>query len=166
METLDSKILYHRAFCFSTSAGIAPNVLPNGLLSAVYLFLDDIREPEHAFDYTNQKMFIEQQWQVVRNYNEFVAWIENNGLPHFISFDHDLADSHYTPEPLWTDYEKSKEWQDAQVHTEKTGYECAKWLIDYCIKNGLKCPEYYCHSMNPVGNDKIVGLLRSFSNSR
>ncbi len=146
----------------STSASLEQN----GMLSAVYLFLDDIREPEHAFDYTNQKMFIERQWHVVRNYNDFIAWIEKNGLPTFISFDHDLADSHYTPEPLWTDYEKSKEWQDAQVHAEKTGYECAKWLVDYCLKNGLKCPEYYCHSMNPVGKDKIVGLLRSFSNSR
>ena len=71
----------------------------------------------------------------------------------------------FTPEHLWVDYDKSKEWQDAQVHIEKTGYECAKWLVDYCIKNGLKCPDYYCHSMNPVGKDKIVGLLGSFSNN-
>lgn len=138
----------------------------NPMLSAVYLFLDDIRHPHEAFEYTKQKMFIELQWQVVRNYNEFVNFIQINGLPKFISFDHDLADSHYTPEPLWTDYNASKEWQDKQVHNEKTGYECAKWLVDYCIDNNLKCPQYYCHSMNPVGKDKIVGLLRSFSNSR
>ena len=86
----------------------------NAMLSAVFLFLDDIREPEH----------------------------------------------------LWTDYDKSKEWQDAQVHKEKTGYECAIWLVDYCMDNNLKLPNYYCHSMNPVGKDKIVGLLQSFQNSR
>ena len=136
------------------------------LLSAVYLFLDDIREPSHTFEYTKQKMFVELEWQVVRNYNEFVNFIQLNGLPKFISFDHDLSDTHYTPEHLWTDYDKSKEWQDKQVHNEKTGYECAKWLVDYCIDNNLKCPQYYCHSMNPVGKDNIVGLLASFSNSR
>lgn len=135
-------------------------------VSGCFLFLDDIRHPEDAYEYTKQMMFFTNVWHVVRNYNEFVEWIEKNGLPAFISFDHDLADSHYTPEHLWVDYNKSKEWQDAQVHTEKTGYECAKWLVDYCLNNGLKCPQYYCHSMNPVGKDKIVGLLGSFSNSR
>jgi hypothetical protein len=30
------------------------------VLSAVFLFLDDIREPEHAFEYTKQEMFIKQ----------------------------------------------------------------------------------------------------------
>lgn len=138
----------------------------NHMLSAVYLFLDDIRLPVDAFEYTKQKMFVEKEWVIVRNYNEFFNWIQNNGLPIFISFDHDLADTHYTPEHLWTDYDKSKEWQEQQVHKEKTGYECAMWLVDYCIDNNLKCPEYFCHSMNPVGKDKIVGLLRSFQNSR
>ena len=126
------------------------------------IFLDDIREPEHAFDYTNEKMFLEKKWIVVRNYNEFVAHIESNGLPDFISFDHDLAHSHYTPEHLWSDYGASRKWQDEQVHEEKTGYECAKWLVDYCIVNNLKFPEYYCHSMNPVGKDNIVFIINLF----
>ena len=121
-------------------------VLPSPLLSDVYLFLDDIREPLQAFEYTKQYIFIQNEWEVVKNYNEFVNFIEVNGLPKFISFDHDLADTHYTPEPLWTDYNASKEWQDKQVHKEKTGYECAKWLVDYCIDSNLKCPDYYCHS--------------------
>lgn len=132
---------------------------------AVFLFLDDIREPEHAFEYTKQEMFLNQGWEVVRNFDEFKSHIEKNGLPNFISFDHDLADTHYTPEYLWTDYDKSKEWQE-QLQKEKTGYECAVWLVDYCIDNNLQLPKYYCHSMNPVGKDKIVGLLRSFQNSR
>jgi hypothetical protein len=131
-----------------------------------FLFLDDIREPEHAFAYTKQEMFLNEKWQVVRNFDEFKNFIESNGLPTFISFDHDLADTHYTPEYLWDDYDKSKEWQDEQIYTEKTGYECAKWLVDYCIDNELKLPKYYCHSMNPVGKDKIVGLLKSFQNSQ
>ncbi len=83
-----------------------------------YLFLDDIREPRDAFYYTKELMFNLKSWDVVRNYNEFVDWVELNGLPDFISFDHDLADSHYTPEHLWADYEKTKAWQDAQVHVE------------------------------------------------
>lgn len=127
-----------------------------------FLFLDDIREPEQAFKYTKEKMFIEKNWDVVRNYDEFVAYIETNGLPNFISFDHDLADTHYTPEEYWDDYEKSKVWQESQIHKEKTGYECAKWLVDYCMDNKLRCPDFYCHSMNPVGKDKIVGLLNPF----
>jgi hypothetical protein len=138
----------------------------NTVLSTVFLFLDDIREPEHAYEYTKQEIFLKQKWEVVRNFDEFKSYIEKNGMPFFISFDHDLADTHYTPKHLWSDYDKSKEWQDKQVHKEKTGYECAIWLVDYCMDNNLKLPSYYCHSMNPVGKDKIVGLLQSFQNSR
>jgi hypothetical protein len=129
-----------------------------------FLFLDDVRNPIHAFSYTKENMFIELNWEIVRNYNEFTDWIINNGLPLFISFDHDLADTHYTPQHLWDDYEKSKEWQESQNHKEKTGYDCAKWLVEYCMDNELTCPNFYCHSMNPVGKDKINGLLTSFKN--
>ena len=54
------------------------------LLSAVFLFLDDIREPEHAFEYTKQEMFLKQKWEVVRNFDEFKSHIEANGMPSFI----------------------------------------------------------------------------------
>lgn len=129
------------------------------------LFLDDVRVPKDAFEHTNQPIFLNHKWEIVRNYDEFIEWIINNGLPNFISFDHDLADSHYTPFHLWNDYEKSKEYQEAQIHQEKTGFECAKWLVEYCISNRLRCPEFFCHSMNPVGKDKINSLLNQFIKS-
>lgn len=141
------------------------NETKNDLLSC-FLFLDDMRDPEHSFEYTREEMFIKQKWEVVRNFDEFKKYIETNGMPVFISFDHDLAETHYTPEHLWDDYDKSKEWQDKQVHTEKTGYECAMWLVDFCIDNNLQLPNYYCHSKNPVGKDKIIGLLSSFKKSK
>ncbi len=128
----------------------------------VYLFLDDVRFPNETFTYTMQNLFLQKEWIVVRNYEEFTNFILENGLPHFISFDHDLADTHYTPQEYWSDYDKSKEWQEAQIHVEKTGYECAKWLVDYCLDFNLPCPGFFCHSMNPVGKDKILGLLQNF----
>ncbi|MFV7235165.1 cyclic-phosphate processing receiver domain-containing protein [Flavobacterium sp. ZB4R12] len=135
-------------------------------VSGRFLFLDDIRHPYDAFEHTKQTMFLQKKWEVVKNYNEFIKWITKNGLPELISFDHDLADIHYTSSHLLTNYEKSKGWQDAQVYTEKTGYDCAKWLIDYCLDNNLKCPKFYCHSMNPVGKDKINSILEQFSTYR
>lgn len=108
-----------------------------------FLFLDDIRFPFEVYEYTLQPLFLEEKWEIIRNYNGFVEWITKNGLPDFISFDHDLA--------------------DISFDTEKTGYECAKWLVDYCLDNNLACPKFYCHSMNPVGRDKINGLLMQFS---
>lgn len=98
----------------------------------------------------------------VLNYEQFVQWIEKFGLPDIISFDHDLADQHYTPEEYWDDYDKSKEYQDAQNYTEKTGLDCAKWLVDYCIDNKKKMPTFYVHSANPVGADNIRGLLNNY----
>ena len=132
------------------------------MITEKYLFLDDIRIPRDAFNYTCFIPFLKMEWDIVRNYTEFVDYIKTTGLLKFISFDHDLADTHYTPEHLWTDYYASKEWQDNQVHTEKTGYHCALWLVDFCVENNLSIPQFYCHSQNPVGKDKIIGLLENF----
>ncbi|WP_233592264.1 cyclic-phosphate processing receiver domain-containing protein [Flavobacterium sp. RSP15] len=131
-----------------------------------FLFLDDIRHPHDVYRYTQQTMFLQKKWEIVRSYIEFVQWITINGLPDFISFDHDLADMENTSPPPSVNNDQSKEWQDAQIHNEKTGYECAKWLVDYCLDNNLGCPKFYCHSMNPVGKDKINGLLNQFSTYR
>jgi hypothetical protein len=117
----------------------------NPALSSVFLFLDDIQDPKQVFDYTQKQIFITQKWEIVRSFEEFKSHIETNGLPAFISFDHDLADT-----------------QDQKVQKEKTGYDCAIWLFDHCITYKLKLPEYYCHSMNTVGKDKILWLFRSF----
>lgn len=115
------------------------------------LFLDDIRYPIEAYHYTKQDIFLRKDWHIVRNYEQFINWIIENGLPEMISFDHDLADEHY-----WNN--------DTKRFVEKTGYDCAKWLIDYCMDNKLDLPEFYCHSMNPVGKENIESLLKNFKN--
>ena len=128
------------------------------------LFLDDKRLPIDAFNeglYQNPvHLFIYEEWEVVKNYKEFTEWILENGIPEMISFDHDLADSHYTPKEYWTDYEKSKEWQDKQIHSEPTGAGCAIWLLMHCANNNLELPWYMIHSANPVVRDKIIKILK------
>ena len=104
------------------------------------LYLDDVRNPKT------------EGWTVVRNYEEFVKHIESNGLPEEVSFDHDLAEIYY-------DSEKGKE---IFTYHEKTGYDCAKWLCEYCWNNGLPIPTWNVHSANPVGRDNIISILTSF----
>lgn len=74
------------------------------------LFLDDIRIPKDAINLipsSFNKFYWENDWDVVKNYNEFVQYIEVNGVPEFVSFDHDLADFHYDFKP--EDYEGMSE---------------------------------------------------------
>ena len=104
------------------------------------LFLDDLRDPNLFLNDT-------KTWVVVRTYNQFVETITKQGLPNFISFDHDLADEHY--EGI-VDYDNYK---------EKTGYDCAKWLVEYCMKTNQSLPEWQVHSMNPVGRININMIL-------
>jgi hypothetical protein len=117
-----------------------------------YLFLDDIRDPIHAYGYTNFGLFLTKEWDIVRDYDKFVDYINTNGLPDFIAFDHDLGEIHYGIN-LWDDHTND---------TEKTGYDCAKFLINYCMDNNLKLPEFYVHSMNPVGKKNIIEILNNF----
>lgn len=121
------------------------------------LFLDDIRHPEDAYAYTHFTPFIKETWSIVRNYSEFVSIIKRRGLPSFIAFDHDLSDEHYNvPFDYWNDTSSE------DLRLEETGFDCAKWLINYCIDNNSELPNFYVHSMNPVGKKNIESLLFNY----
>ncbi len=111
------------------------------------LYLDDIRKP-------NSMIFDDGiPWVVVRSYDQFVKIINGNGMPSFISFDHDISIEHYSE----SDYSKVK---------EKTGFHCAQFLIEYCEQHNLPLPNYQVHSLNPVGKENIISLLESYKKSK
>lgn len=115
------------------------------------LFLDDLRLPKDAIglvpDAMNQ-FYWSNDWIIVRNFWEFCNYIQKFGLPDYVSFDHDLADEHYTQ-------------VDDSDYKEKTGYECAKWLVDFCFDNGKTLPDYMVHSANPTGKQNIISYLEN-----
>lgn len=93
------------------------------------IFLDDERFPSSKD---------KKDYNIVRNYEEFVDLINTFGLPKYISFDHDLGE-------------------------RETGYDCAKFLVEYCLDNNNKPNfEFYVHSQNPVGKENITKLLNNF----
>jgi hypothetical protein len=125
------------------------------------LWLDDLRNPFLDIEGRVPKEKGVIHW--VLNYRQFVDWIIKYGLPDIISFDHDLAEEHYTPEYFWDDYDESKKYQEWRGNTykEHTGEVCAKWLVDYCDGNNLDLPKCYVHSANPVGADFILNALKN-----
>lgn len=124
------------------------------------LWLDDYRNP------------MEGQWLVfspitledlkvfwVKSYKEFTDWITENGLPDAICFDHDLG-----LEVAFKARSKGMSKRKSRLlkKEEKTGYDAAKWLVDYCMDNDLKLPLYNTQSANPVGKENINRLLINF----
>lgn len=124
------------------------------------LFLDDFRHPYDCVAYMRDPMkYAKWNWVVVKNHEEFVKKIEEDGLPEFISFDHDLADEHYDN----TMYQGVEEYSKKYEHfKEKTGLDCAKWLTEHCMDTKQKLPDFEIHSMNPAGGENIRSLLLSF----
>lgn len=124
------------------------------------LFLDDKRNPVHCVTYMHLRIgrknpiYLENDWAICRNYKSFVTTIESMGLPEFVSFDHDLADEHYRDVLDFgvPDYDE---------YTEKTGYECAKWLVNYCMDHKIALPPYAVHSDNIVGAENIMSYLKN-----
>ena len=120
------------------------------------LFLDDKRNPIDCFGYTENAIYLMNDWLVVRNYDEFVKTVTQLGIPTVISFDHDLADFHYMHQDhLDEDY--------YDLCEEMTGYHCARWLIYYCIDNNLDIPRVvFIHTMNPTGRQNIKSLFTTY----
>lgn len=107
------------------------------------LWLDDWRDPFENPEWLNFSPIgkdVEVHW--VKSYAEFTDWITQNGLPTAICFDHDLG--------------------DIDDKTELTGYDCAKWLVRYCINYHKPLPVWKVISSNPVGREKIESWLSNF----
>lgn len=131
------------------------------------IYLDDIRTP------------LDKEWIVVRNYSEFITKVQDIGLENIseISLDHDLGDTamdeyYRNVRPNYKlDYDNIK---------EKTGYDCAKWLIEHYYQlnpdfldmqrfvkktKEFKFPKVTSHSANPIGASNIIGYLNNFLNN-
>ena len=118
------------------------------------LYLDDVRTP--IVDKPNY-----EPWVVVRNYDEFVSYITENGIPDFISFDHDLGKEHtndYFAQVLEQGFQDPK----YDEYKEKTGLHCAMWLVEYCMDNNLAPKACGVHSHNPVGGRNIQDCINSY----
>ena len=112
------------------------------------IFLDDIRIPSMSHnvskglgvDYSDK-----DKWVIVRDYFDFIDLVDK----HFdeidlISFDHDLAC-----------------YKDG---VEYTGKSAVDYLIDYCLDNNKKFPDWYAHTDNTSGKRNIIGAILNYIN--
>lgn len=127
------------------------------------LWLDDIRDPKDQIwqDWIIGANLNPNDYNIVwvKSYQEFTKWITTNRLPTVICFDHDLGE----------DVAKSrvsKGMSKRQARTLKretlSGFDCTKWLVEFCINNSINMPEYRIQSANPVGAENIKGLIENF----
>lgn len=118
------------------------------------LYLDDVRIPTNVIPGY-------REWDVVTNYEEFTAYILLNGIPDLISFDHDLADEHVED---WSRQmiQQGFQFPDYESYKEKTGLDCAKFLVTHAQNYNLKLNKICVHSHNPVGGKNILEFLNGF----
>lgn len=101
------------------------------------LFLDDIRDVPMVY-----KNLTNEDFDIVRNFNDFKQTIIEKGLPELISFDNDLG-------------------LDENGNVAEDGYAAAKLLV---YKSGLDLRnlKFNVHSANPVAAQQIQGLLDNY----
>ncbi len=96
------------------------------------LFLDDVRNPT------------DDSWTIARTIDQAQDFIRQNGLPEFISFDHD-------------------------VEEKRTGMDLAKWIVEQDLDGNIDIPQsfkFYVHSANPQGKKNIEGLLNNYLSTK
>jgi hypothetical protein len=122
------------------------------------IFLDDIRNPDWVTLYKTDP-YKEMKWVVVRSYNEFVNYVKENGMPIFVSLDHDLSDEHYS---VYEDALNGNIDIRNQSFKEKNGYDALKWLCSYALDNKEKLPEIKFHTANYIGWKNMMTYYNNF----
>jgi hypothetical protein len=118
-------------------------------MSKVKIYLDDVRTP------------VDSDWVVVRDYDAFVSNILYYGLENvdLISLDHDLGDTAMVEYYNNVKHNYKLEYQNI---TEKTGYDCCKFLVDHSMDNNIPLPLVYVHSANPIGSANMMGYINNY----
>ena len=113
------------------------------------IYLDDVRTPVDK-----------EAWMVVRNYDEFVDRVTKVGLKNIeiISLDHDLGDTAMAEWHKNVYHNYSLNYDNIQ---EKTGYDCAKWLVEQWM-DGQPVVDVYTHSANAIGSANIMGYINNY----
>jgi len=112
------------------------------------IYLDDVRTP------------VDNDWIVVRSYDEFIQKINEIGLENIelISLDHDLGD---TAMNEWL-YGVTKNYSiNYDNITEKTGMDCTKWLVNQWM-DGKPLVDVVIHSHNAVGSANMMGYINNY----
>ena len=89
--------------------------------SATHVFVDDkIASPSSV---TTVQLPHGKTWRVITNYEDFIKYVEKEGIPEVLSLDFDLGQG------------------------KKTGLDCLEWFMKHCIEQKRpKLPTVYCHS--------------------
>jgi len=90
-------------------------------------------------DFRDPADYVSGDYEIIwiKNYEDFCLNIEENGLPDIICFDHDLGE-------------------------EMTGYDAAKYVVNYCQQHNCNIPEYHIQSSNVVGKGNIEGIMEGW----
>jgi hypothetical protein len=112
------------------------------------IYLDDVRTP------------VDKDWTVVRDYDQFVSTIMYIGLKNIelISLDHDLGD---TAMAEWHRNVYHNYTLDYNNITEKTGMDCAKWLVNRWM-DGAPVVDVVIHSANAIGSGNMMGYINNY----
>ncbi|MCK9476902.1 MAG: hypothetical protein M0R46_13325 [Candidatus Muirbacterium halophilum] len=113
-------------------------------MKKINIFLDDIREVIMSHnDNKGLPYFNVNEIVIVRDYDSFVKIIDSRfDEIDIISFDHDLA--------------------NIINNIEYTGKTATEYLINYCIINEKKLPNWYIHSDNIIGSNNIKSLIINY----
>jgi hypothetical protein len=134
-----------------------------------FLFLDDVRNVDEGYLWDENISLLAEskipayKWDIVRSYNEFVRYIQEDGIPDVVSFDNDLWDvsTELAVNPSNPELVKQFQmigWEDFEI---KTGAHCAQYLVDACRALGKPIPKYYVHSANSIARPIIRKILEN-----
>jgi len=115
----------------------------------IKLYLDDIRTP------------LDKEWEVVRTFEELVKHIQQVGLENYdvISLDHDLGDSAIQEYILNGSPNYTLDYNNI---LEKTGMDCARFLVAESMSTSIPLPQIYIHSANPIGSANMMGYVNNY----
>ncbi len=107
-------------------------------MTKVLVWLDDLRDPWTGSWLADFAPISYDQVVWLKSAEEFYLYMQINGLPAAICFDHDLG-------------------------LGPSGYDCATYVVYHCLDHKIPLPAWNIQSSNPVGKENIAGIFHSYN---
>lgn len=117
------------------------------------ILLDEFMNPSNVFKLTDNLVYLDKKFEVVRSYNDFVDLIAyrymNGEFPDIISFGYELVNDFIPNDDI-----------EVAIY-KKNGCDALAWYYKFCEQQDSTPAKILIHTNNEIGKNSMLSIIET-----